>query len=90
MTVSVPFPPSTSLGLPATVPGCWISGSPAEGSGAIHRIVDPATGAPVTALTLATARDADAAVRSARAAFPGWSGAAPAGKPQENPRKSTS
>ncbi|QSE82032.1 gamma-aminobutyraldehyde dehydrogenase [Rhodococcus koreensis] len=78
MTVSVPFPPSTSLDLPATVPGCWISGSPAEGSGDIHRIIDPATSAPVTALTLATARDVDAAVRSARAAFPGWSGAAPA------------
>jgi betaine-aldehyde dehydrogenase len=43
-----------------------------------HQVINPATGAVVADLDLATPADVDAAVASARAALPGWSGATPA------------
>ncbi|WP_394429852.1 gamma-aminobutyraldehyde dehydrogenase [Streptomyces sp. SGAir0957] len=46
-------------------------------SGRSHAVVDPATGEDVYTYDLAGAKDVDAAVGAARAAFPEWSGATP-------------
>ena len=56
----------------------YIGGAPRTGSsGDVHPVVDPATGETVAEVVLADATDADAAVRSARDAFPVWSRATP-------------
>jgi betaine-aldehyde dehydrogenase len=56
----------------------YIGGAPRTGSsGDVHPVVDPATGETVAEVVLADASDADAAVRSARDAFPAWSRATP-------------
>ena len=46
--------------------------------GSRHQVINPATGAVVAELALATPADVDRAVASARAALPGWSAATPA------------
>ena len=56
----------------------WIDGAPVTTGGDRHQVINPATGAVVADLDLATPVDVDAAVASARAALPGWSGATPA------------
>ena len=56
----------------------WIDGAPVTTSGDRHQVINPATGAVVADLALATPADVDVAVASARAALPGWSGATPA------------
>ncbi len=56
----------------------WIDGAPVTTGGDRHQVINPATGAVVADLDLATPADVDAAVASARAALPGWSGATPA------------
>ena len=56
----------------------WIDGAPVSTGGARHKVINPATGAVVAELALATPADVDVAVASARAALPGWSGATPA------------
>ena len=56
----------------------WINGAPVTTSGDRHQVINPATGAVVADLALATPADVDAAVASARAALPDWSGATPA------------
>ncbi len=56
----------------------WIDGVPVTTDGARHRVINPATGATVAELALATPVDVDAAVASARGALPGWSTATPA------------
>lgn len=49
-------------------------------SGRRHEVVNPATGDTVYTYELAGTADVDAAVAAAREAFPGWSGATPAGR----------
>lgn len=56
----------------------WIDGAPVATAGERHRVINPATGAVVAELALATPADVDAAVASARTALPGWSTATPA------------
>ena len=56
----------------------WIDGAPVTTGGDRHQVINPATGAVVADLDLATPVDVDAAVASARAALPGWYGATPA------------
>ena len=53
----------------ATVAGSWINGAAVATGGALHQVINPATGAVVTELALATPADVDAAVAAARAAF---------------------
>jgi betaine-aldehyde dehydrogenase len=56
----------------------YIGGTPRTGSsGVVHQVTNPADGSPVAELVLGDAQDADAAVRAARQAFPGWSRATP-------------
>ncbi|MDQ1035864.1 betaine-aldehyde dehydrogenase [Streptomyces sp. V3I8] len=56
----------------------YIAGALRQGtSGRGHAVVDPATGDEVHTYELAGPDDVDAAVRAAREAFPGWSGATP-------------
>ena len=61
-----------------TSAGSWIDGAPVTTGGALHQVINPATGAPVAEIALAQAGDVDAAVASARGALPGWSAATPA------------
>ncbi|BBZ34983.1 gamma-aminobutyraldehyde dehydrogenase [Mycolicibacterium confluentis] len=56
----------------------WLGGASLSTSGPAHRVINPATGAPVAELALATVADVDAAVASARAALRGWATATPA------------
>lgn len=57
----------------------YVGGQLRQGSsGETFDVTDPATGETVDTLTLASTADVDAAVASAKAAFPGWSGATPA------------
>jgi betaine-aldehyde dehydrogenase len=56
----------------------WINGAPVTTSGDRHQVINPATGATVADLALATPADVDAAVASARSALPDWAGATPA------------
>ena len=60
------------------IPSSWIDGVPVTTDGGRHQVINPATGAAVAELALATGADVDMAVASARAALPGWSGATPA------------
>jgi betaine-aldehyde dehydrogenase len=60
-----------------TVAGSWVNGSVLETSGPRHQVINPATGAPVAELGLATIADVDKAVAAARAALPEWSRATP-------------
>ncbi len=55
------------------VVGHWIDGSPSEEAERFADVFDPATGQPQRRVALAGADDVDRAVRSARAAFAGWS-----------------
>ncbi len=60
-----------------TVP-LWIGGRPAEPHGCRRgSVMNPATGDVIRMVPLADASDVDAAVRSARAAFPGWRDTSP-------------
>ena len=59
------------------IPSSWIDGAPVTTDGTAHQVINPATGAVVAELALATAADVDIAVASARAALPGWSTATP-------------
>ena len=56
----------------------WIDGTPVITGGDRHQVINPADGSVVAELALAQPADVDAAVASARAALPGWSGATPA------------
>jgi len=59
--------------------GLHVAGVAREGtSGKDFDVVNPATGAVVATIALASATDVDAAVSAAAAALPGWSGATPA------------
>jgi betaine-aldehyde dehydrogenase len=60
------------------IPSSWIDGAPVTTAGSAHQVVNPATGAVVTELALATPADVDVAVASARAALRGWSTTTPA------------
>ncbi|MBU3751198.1 MAG: gamma-aminobutyraldehyde dehydrogenase [Mycobacterium sp.] len=60
------------------IPSSWIDGAPVGTAGDHHQVINPATGAVVAELALATPADVDAAVASARAALPDWSSATPA------------
>jgi betaine-aldehyde dehydrogenase len=55
----------------------FIEGERREGSGEIFSIDEPATGKPIAAGRLATARDVDVAVDAAAQAFPEWGGRTP-------------
>ena len=61
-----------------TSAGSWINGAAVSTGGALHHVINPATGEPVAALALAQPGDVDAAVASARGALAEWSGATPA------------
>ncbi len=56
----------------------FIDGAPVATAGGAHQVINPATGAVVAELALATPADVDAAVASARAAQPAWATATPA------------
>src|SRR3954463_7391384 len=60
------------------VAGSWIDGAATVTGGALHHVINPATGEAVAAYTLAGVADVDRAVASARAALPGWATATPA------------
>jgi betaine-aldehyde dehydrogenase len=62
----------------SSVAGCWLGGAPVATGGAVHRVIDPATGASVAEYALATPADVDTAVASARAALADWATATPA------------
>ena len=70
------LPDEISAGAPAaataTVPH-WIGGRAVIGTGTRLPVFDPATGAPMREVAMATTADVQAAVASARAALPGWS-----------------
>jgi betaine-aldehyde dehydrogenase len=71
MTVSSPQTVST------TVASSWIDGAPVITGGGLHQVINPANGAPVAEMALATSADVDRAVASARAALRGWATATP-------------
>ncbi|BBY87628.1 gamma-aminobutyraldehyde dehydrogenase [Mycolicibacterium tokaiense] len=56
----------------------WINGAPVHTAGPLHTVINPADGAAVAQLSLATPADVDIAVASARTALPEWSRATPA------------
>ncbi|MBS1692240.1 MAG: gamma-aminobutyraldehyde dehydrogenase [Actinobacteria bacterium] len=66
-----------SAAVTSSVAGSWIDGAAVVTGGRTHKVINPATGAVVTELALATPADVDVAVAAARAAFPGWSRATP-------------
>ena len=49
-----------------------VAGAPVASGGELLDVYDPSTGAIISRVPLSTAADVDAAVRAARAAFPGW------------------
>ncbi len=55
-----------------------IDGEPAAGEGEDEAILNPSTGEELARAPLSSAQEVDRAVRAARRAFPGWSGATPA------------
>ena len=59
------------------VASSWIDGAPVVTGGGLHQVVNPANGAPVAEMALATPADVDRAVASARAALRGWATATP-------------
>nr|WP_040518302.1 gamma-aminobutyraldehyde dehydrogenase [Gordonia aichiensis] len=61
-----------------TVPSGWVDGAPYSGSGSDHTVIDPATGATVAHLALASASDVTSAVAHAARAQHDWGGATPA------------
>ena len=61
----------------ASVAGSWIDGAPVVTGGGVHHVINPANGATVAEIALATPADVDRAVASARAALPQWSRATP-------------
>ena len=63
----------------SVIPSSWIDGAPVVTDGSRHQVINPATGAVVAEMALATSGDVDVAVASARAALPAWSAATPAG-----------
>ena len=71
MTVSSPQTVST------TVASSWIDGAPVVTGGGLHQVINPANGASVAEMALATSADVDRAVASARAALRGWATATP-------------
>ena len=56
---------------------CIVGGESVPGDGAPQTVYEPATGEIISEVPSATAAQVDAAVRSARAAFPGWAAATP-------------
>jgi betaine-aldehyde dehydrogenase len=62
----------------AAVASSWIDGAPVRTSGPLHTVINPADGAAVAQLALATPTDVDRAVAAARKALPEWSRATPA------------
>lgn len=62
----------------AAVASSWINGGPVRTCGPVHTVINPADGAAVAQLSLATPADVDTAVASARKALPEWSRATPA------------
>ncbi|MGO4442573.1 gamma-aminobutyraldehyde dehydrogenase [Mycobacterium sp. 2YAF39] len=60
-----------------TVASSWIDGAPVVTGGGLHQVINPADGAPVAEMALATSADVDRAVASARAALRGWATATP-------------
>ncbi len=60
-----------------TVASSWIDGGPVATGGTLHQIVNPANGAIVAEMALATPSDVDRAVASARAAMRDWAKATP-------------
>jgi betaine-aldehyde dehydrogenase len=56
----------------------FIAGESVAGAGDTMAVFNPATGAELWRAPVSTAADVDRAVKAARAAFPGWSGATPA------------
>ncbi len=56
----------------------FIDGEPATGEGEDEAILNPATGEELARAPLSSAQEVDRAVRAARRAFAGWSGATPA------------
>ncbi len=62
----------------AAVASSWINGAPVHTAGPLHTVINPADGAAVAQLSLATPADVDIAVASARKALPEWSRATPA------------
>ncbi|STZ57851.1 gamma-aminobutyraldehyde dehydrogenase [Mycolicibacterium tokaiense] len=62
----------------AAVASSWINGAPVHTAGPLHTVINPADGAAVAQLSLATPADVDIAVASARTALPEWSRATPA------------
>ena len=61
----------------AGVAGSWIDGTAVVTGGGNHQVVNPANGAVVAELPLATPADVDTAVAAARRAQPGWGTATP-------------
>ena len=61
----------------ASVAGSWIDGAPVVTGGGVHQVINPANGATVAEIALATPADVDRAVASARAALRQWSRATP-------------
>jgi betaine-aldehyde dehydrogenase len=59
------------------VASSWIDGAPVPTGGGLHQVVNPANGAAVAEMALATPADVDRAVASARAALRGWATATP-------------
>ena len=60
-----------------TVASSWIDGAPVVTGGGLHQVINPANGASVAEMALATSADVDRAVASARAALRGWATATP-------------
>lgn len=69
--------PTHSPAATRKVASSWIDGAAVHTGGALHQVINPATGAPVAELALATPADVDLAVAAARAALAGWSRATP-------------
>src|SRR6476646_4097557 len=61
-----------------SVAGSWIDGAPGVTGDGLNKVINPATGEAAAEYALAAPADTDRAVRSARAAFPGWATATPA------------
>ncbi|MEO3810314.1 aldehyde dehydrogenase family protein [Sphaerisporangium sp. B11E5] len=58
----------------------WIGGEAITGSTGVIDVIDPATDEVVAQVPAGTAKEVDAAVAAATAAFPGWAATAPAGR----------
>jgi malonate-semialdehyde dehydrogenase (acetylating) / methylmalonate-semialdehyde dehydrogenase len=77
MTIPTKTAPPTSAPPTAVVP-LWINGRPVESYGTRRgNVMNPSTGDVLRTVPLANAADVDAAVRSARDAFPAWRATSP-------------